>query len=197
MSVAAPIVIVAIVAAVLISNFVKAQQEEAARLDAYNAAVALAEAGQYDEAIAAFTGLGDYKDSTEQIANIQNQQLEEQYQAAVSILEDGEYEEARDKFVELANYKDSASIAQQLTNEITSWDNAWEAYYKGDLNPLLAVIYYLQYLMVNPEDEKNIKFLVPYIGAWEYFSGNDLLLSIHGQNPSYYDKCLSISTEYT
>ena len=63
MSVAAPIVIVAIVAAVLISNFVKAQQEEAARLDAYNAAVALAEAGQYDEAIAAFTELGDYKDS--------------------------------------------------------------------------------------------------------------------------------------
>ncbi len=61
----APIVVVAIVAAVLISNFVKAQQEEAARLDAYNAAVALAEAGQYDEAIAAFAELGDYKDSIE------------------------------------------------------------------------------------------------------------------------------------
>ena len=61
----APIVVVAIVAAVLISNFVKAQQEEAVRLDAYNAAVALAEAGQYDEAIAAFAELGDYKDSIE------------------------------------------------------------------------------------------------------------------------------------
>ncbi len=60
--IAAPIVIVAIVVAVLISNL-KAQQEEAARLEAYNAAVALAEAGQYDEAIAAFTELGDYKDS--------------------------------------------------------------------------------------------------------------------------------------
>lgn len=63
--IAAPIVVVAIVAAVLISNFVKAQQEEAARLEAYNAAVALVEAGQYDEAIAAFAELGDYKDSAE------------------------------------------------------------------------------------------------------------------------------------
>lgn len=232
--IAAPIVVVAIVAAVLISNFMKAQQEEAARLEAYNAAVALAEAGQYNEAIAAFgelgdykdsaeqikettynqavalfeagkydkaisifTELGNYKDSTEQIANIQNQQMEEQYQAAVSILEDGEYEEARDKFAELANYKDSASIAQQLTNEITSWDNAWEAYYSGDLNPLLAVIENHQYLKVSPEDEKNIKFLVPYIGEWKYLSGNNLLLSIHGESALYrsnYTECLSIST---
>ena len=63
--IAAPIIVVAIVAAVLISNFIKTQQEEAARLDTYNAAVALAEAGQYDEAIAAFAELGDYKDSAE------------------------------------------------------------------------------------------------------------------------------------
>lgn len=60
--IAVPLAVVAIVVAVLISNL-KAQQEEAARLEAYNAAVALAEAGQYDEAIAAFTELGDYKDS--------------------------------------------------------------------------------------------------------------------------------------
>ncbi len=61
----AMIVVVAIVAAVLISNFVKAQQEEAARLDAYNTAIELVEAGRYDEAIAAFAELGDYKDSAE------------------------------------------------------------------------------------------------------------------------------------
>ena len=60
--IAVPLAVVAVVGAVLISNL-KAQQEEAARLEAYNAAVALAEAGQYDEAIAAFTELGDYKDS--------------------------------------------------------------------------------------------------------------------------------------
>ncbi len=64
--IAAPIVIVAIVAIALIFNFVKARQEEAARLDAYNAAVALMEARQYDDAMAAFAELGAYKDSVEQ-----------------------------------------------------------------------------------------------------------------------------------
>ncbi|MCI8690212.1 MAG: hypothetical protein HFF87_07860, partial [Oscillibacter sp.] len=104
--IAAPIVVVAIVAAVLISNFVKARQEEAARLDAYNAAVALAEAGQYDEAIAAFTELGDYKDSAEQIT-------ETQYAQAVHFVEDGEYGEAISIFDALGDYKD---CAEQSTN---------------------------------------------------------------------------------
>ena len=101
-TIAAPIVIVAIVAAVLISSFMKAQQEEAARLEAYNAAVALAEAGQYDEAIAAFTELGDYKDSAEQIN-------ETTYNQAVALLESENYDEAISIFTKLGNYKDSAN----------------------------------------------------------------------------------------
>ena len=100
--IAAPIVVVAIVAAVLISNFVKVQQEEAARLEAYNAAVALAEAGQYEEAIAAFTELGDYKDSAEQIN-------ETTYNQAVALLESENYDEAISIFSKLGNYKDSAN----------------------------------------------------------------------------------------
>lgn len=63
--IAAPIVVVAIIAAVLFSNWTKARQAEAARLEDYNAAVALVEAGQYDEAIDAFGELGDYQDSKE------------------------------------------------------------------------------------------------------------------------------------
>ena len=112
--VAAPIVIVAIVAAVLISNFVKAQQEEAARLDAYNAAVALAEAGQYEEAIAAFTELGDYKDSATLAAQAQEEAEEaarlEAYNAAVALAEAGQYDEAIAAFEELGDYKDSTEL---------------------------------------------------------------------------------------
>lgn len=112
--IAAPIVIVAIVAAVLISNFVKAQQEEAARLDAYNAAVALAEAGQYEEAIAAFTELGDYKDSATLAAQAQEEAEEaarlEAYNAAVALAEAGQYEEAIAAFEELGDYKDSTEL---------------------------------------------------------------------------------------
>lgn len=112
--IAAPIVIVAIVAAVLISNFVKAQQEEAARLDAYNAAVALAEAGQYEEAIAAFTELGDYKDSATLAAQAQEEAEEaarlEAYNAAVALAEAGQYNEAIAAFEELGDYKDSTEL---------------------------------------------------------------------------------------
>lgn len=111
--IATPIVVVAIVAAVLISNFVKAQQEEAARLEAYNAAVALAEAGQYDEAIAAFTELGDYKDSAEQVGQIKDsaeQERETAYNQAVTLFENGEFDEAYAAFEELGDYKDSETM---------------------------------------------------------------------------------------
>lgn len=108
--IAAPIVVVAIVAAVLISNFVKAQQEEAARLEAYNAAVALAEAGQYNEAIAAFTELGDYKDSAEQIS-------ETTYNQAVALFEAGKYDKAISIFTELGNYKDSVEQIANIQNQ--------------------------------------------------------------------------------
>ena len=39
----------------------------------YNAAIALRESGQYDEAIEAFTALGDCKDSAEQIEDLRNE----------------------------------------------------------------------------------------------------------------------------
>ena len=113
MSVAAPIVIVAIVAAVLISNFVKAQQEEAARLDAYNTAVELAEAGQYDEAIAAFAELGDYMDSAEQTEHLKHsvEQIKETaYNQAVTLFENGEFDEAYAAFEEAGDYKDSEAM---------------------------------------------------------------------------------------
>ncbi len=111
--IAAPIVVVAIIAAVLISNFVKARQEEAARSEAYNTAVAIAEAGQYDEAIAAFTELGDYKDSAEQTEHLKNsvEQIKKTaYNQAVTLFENGEFDEAYAAFEELGDYKDSETM---------------------------------------------------------------------------------------
>jgi tetratricopeptide (TPR) repeat protein len=111
--IATPIVVVAIVAAVLISNFVKAQQEEAARLDAYNTAVELAEAGQYDEAIAAFAELGDYMDSAEQTEHLKHsvEQIKETaYNQAVTLFENGEFDEAYAAFEEAGDYKDSEAM---------------------------------------------------------------------------------------
>lgn len=102
--IAAPIIIVAIVAVVLISNSLK-------QSSAYNAAVALAEAGQYDEAIAAFVGLGDYKDSADKIP-------ETRYTQAMSLFEAGEYDKAISMFTGLGDYKDSAAKIDEIQAEI-------------------------------------------------------------------------------
>lgn len=92
--IAALIVVVVIVAAVLISNHVKSQ-------NAYNAALALVEAGQYDKAVAAFTELGNFKDSAEQIS-------ETRYAEALTLVESGNYDGAIAIFTMLGDYKDSA-----------------------------------------------------------------------------------------
>ena len=71
-----PIAVVAIVAVVIISGNMQ-------KSTAYNAAVALAEAGQYDEAIAAFAELGDYKDSMLKAEETKNLWSDELYNAAL------------------------------------------------------------------------------------------------------------------
>lgn len=113
--IAAPIVILIIIAAVIISNAVKAKQEEAARLEAYNAAVAMVEAGEYDDAIAALEALGEYKDSANQIKKAEtakkNAELEAKNAAAYSyakeLMEKGDYKQAVSEFEKLGAYSDS------------------------------------------------------------------------------------------
>ena len=98
-----PIIVILIIAAVLISGMVRQKQEEAAKLDAYNAAVALLENGEYSEAISALSALGDYKDCEELVAAAK---LEESYYSAMAYIEDGKYSEAATIFEQLGDYKD-------------------------------------------------------------------------------------------
>lgn len=77
---------------------------------AFNNAVALSEAGQYQEAINAFTELGDYKDS-------QNRVLECKYQIATQLAEDGHFEEAIHAFEKIAGYKDSKKQIEIMTEK--------------------------------------------------------------------------------
>lgn len=74
----------------------------------YNDAVALMEAGQYTEAIAAFEAMDGYKDSAEQIEACNTAILDEQYDAAVALMEAKQYEDAAAIFKSLGGYKDSA-----------------------------------------------------------------------------------------
>lgn len=99
-----PALAIIIVAAVIISGMVK-------RANAYKDALSLMNNEQYEEAITAFTALGDYKDSAEQIHVIETTVLEEQrakaYADAIALLEAGKYGEAHAAFDALGDYKDS------------------------------------------------------------------------------------------
>lgn len=73
----------------------------------YQQAVALREAGQYDDAIAAFAELGDYSDAAMQIMGIK-------YQQAVALRESGQYDEAIAAFAELGDYSDAKAQIEDI-----------------------------------------------------------------------------------
>lgn len=64
------------------------------------------ENGSYDEAVAAFEAMGDYKDSADKIS-------ETKYQKAVSLMESGSYDEAISAFKTMGDYKDSAGMISE------------------------------------------------------------------------------------
>jgi len=75
----------------------------------YNAAVALKNAGKYEEAITAFAAIKTHKDSTTQIKECETAILDREYDAAVALKNAGKYEEAITAFNEIQNHKDSAA----------------------------------------------------------------------------------------
>lgn len=78
----------------------------------YKDAVALLDAGQYSEAIDAFSELGDYKDASQMVieAKDRKKQAEQEaaYQGAISLMESGKYEDAITAFNKIRAYRDSA-----------------------------------------------------------------------------------------
>ncbi len=112
------IAVVLIVAAVLVSNIVKKNQEEAARLEAYNAAIAMVEAGKYDDAIAAFTDLGEYKDSAKQIEIAKTAKMEAInapiYENAMAYISAKEYVDAYALLQALGDYRDAADYLDKF-----------------------------------------------------------------------------------
>lgn len=70
----------------------------------YSDAVSKEQAGEFDAAIALFTELGNYSDSSEWITEIQNAKT---YETAASLMASEKYEEAIAVFKELSGYRDS------------------------------------------------------------------------------------------
>ena len=79
----------------------------------YNDAVALMDAGSYEEAIAAFEAMDGYKDSIQKIKDCELAILEGKYNNAVALMEAGNYEEAASAFNTLFDFKDSQEKAAE------------------------------------------------------------------------------------
>lgn len=79
----------------------------------YNDAVALMEAGQYEDAIVAFEAMDGYKDSEQQIKNCETAIKEIEYQKADRAYSNKNYETAYSMFMELIGYKDSLDRAKE------------------------------------------------------------------------------------
>lgn len=108
--IALPIAAVVIVAAVLIFNAVKLT-------NAYNAALSLEKAGRYDEAIAVYAELGDYKDSAQRVKELT-------YDEALELIsrgktEDSElYYKAQSLLEELGDYQNSQELLTEISYRI-------------------------------------------------------------------------------
>ncbi len=113
----------AIIAAAILTNFVIIPTIK------YNNAVSLMNHGRYEEAIAAFEEIGDYKDSTQKIKDCEAAVLEERYIAALALMEEGKYEEAIAVFESLNGYRDSENWIRERIQE--QYDAAAELANKG------------------------------------------------------------------
>lgn len=91
----------------------------------YNDAVALMDGGNYDQAIAAFTKLGNYSDSKTQIS-------EATYRKACALMAAGNRNDAAQLFIGLKDYKDSKNLFAQMGADLQyengSYADAWKAY---------------------------------------------------------------------
>lgn len=99
-------VTVAIVAAVVLPNYIKAQRLE----EQYTTAVAMFENADYEGALVTFSGLGDYKDSAEMVEKCA---IQPKYDTAIQLYYDGNYAESTWAFDALGDYEDATEWKEQ------------------------------------------------------------------------------------
>lgn len=80
----------------------------------YNNAIALFDAGQYEEAIDAFEALDGYKDSADKINECNTAILDIEYNDAIALFDAGNIVEAYEAFIALDGYKDSTVKANSI-----------------------------------------------------------------------------------
>lgn len=118
----------------------KIEEENAA---AYAEAEKLLQAGEYDQAIAVFSELGEYRDSNEKLGEARNAAA---YAQAEELLKTKRYDEAISAFSSLGPYKDSEQRAENATNEkyMTTYSRAESFIKEGKLYEAATIFYSIQ-----------------------------------------------------
>ena len=130
--IAAPIAIVA--AAAIVFSVISSKNARA-----YDEALALLEAGRYNEADVAFTKLGNYKDSAEKAEEAAGMGQENTaYTKACKLLEDGSFDEAQALYTELGDYCDSAEKADGFVQRRVSMTTSYDESCSGPLTTTYA-----------------------------------------------------------
>ena len=111
------LIVVLAAAALCVAGFLFFRKSDPLAED-YKKAETLLSEGRYEEAIRAFTELGEYKDSTDRIREAKELTLENEYRSAEELLNAGQYESAIDAFTALGGYKDSADRINEIRERI-------------------------------------------------------------------------------
>lgn len=138
----------------------------------YSNAHSLAKAGQYDEAIAAFESLGDYRDVPDQIKATQ-------YAKAMAAADEGQYTKAIEELETLGDYQDAAeqirAIKYQLAiqrAESGNYDDAIELFsklgdYQDAAEQIMAIKYHLAIKGTESGDYENAAKLFLELGDYQ------------------------------
>lgn len=125
----------------------------------YNEAAALYAQQQYEEAAAAFSELGSYKDSAYRLAEINKKITDENYEIAESYYKDQNYVEALKLYSQLGDYKNSKDRIEQIHNKFANGGEIYFGTYNG--NAVLWTILKTEQdrmLLITKDSVENIAF---------------------------------------
>ncbi len=112
-----------------------AMAEETGSAAVYEAAMALYEAENFEQAIPAFEALGTYKDSQKMLANSKWYWKEQRYDNAVALYKAGSYLEAKALFEELGSFEESKKYVTkcQTAYQKATYEQANSLFAAGEL----------------------------------------------------------------
>ncbi len=101
----------------------------------YNEAMALYSQQRYEEATAAFSELGSYKDSAYKVAEINEKINKESYTTAEGYYKEQNYVEALNLYSQLGDYKNARDRIEQIYNKFANGGEVYFGTYKGKVIP--------------------------------------------------------------